>query len=271
MYKIDYHTHAKFSFDSTAEYLDQFNAAKKRGINDIIFTEHCECNLKSATPPGVPIRPLFDHEGYWNYIKNFRATSGLDFGIGLELGQANQEPERAKAVLESHEWDFIICSLHNMRDEYDFSLLNYHERDVEKTFSDYLSELYEIAEQNLFCVLGHIYYPLRYIRIQGVDFDHTKFDAEMAQILKLTAQNGKGIEINISSKSYDKSQKDRDFILRYVKMFRDLGGEIITTGSDGHNPDAVGQNITDANEILKEAGFKYISKFRKRKPTFEKI
>ena len=54
-------------------------------------------------------------------------------------------------------------------------------------------------------------------------------------------------------------------------MFRDLGGEIITTGSDGHTPDAVGKNIEDATEILKEAGFKYVSRFRKMKPTFERI
>lgn len=271
MYKVDYHVHAKFSFDSTTEYLDQFNAAKEKGINDIIFTEHCECNLESATPPEMPIRPLFDHEGYWNYIKNFRDTSGLDFGIGLELGQANQEPERAKMILESHEWDFIICSLHNMRKEYDFSLLNYPERDIDKTFRDYLMEIYEIAEQNLFCVLGHIYYPLRYIKAQGFDLDYKKYDAEMAQILKLVAQNGKGIEINISEKSYNKSKEDWNFHLRYTKMFRELGGEIMTTGSDGHTPDAVGKNIDDATEIMKEAGFKYVSKFRKMKPTFEKI
>jgi len=271
MYRVDYHTHAKFSFDSTSEYIDEYNSAKEKGINDLIFTEHCECNEKSATPPGMKERPLFDHEGYWNYIKNFKDTSGLDFGIGLEMGQMNQNIERANNVLNSHEWDFIIGSLHNMRDEYDFSLLNYRERDVEKTFRDYLAELYEITEFNKFCVLGHIYYPLRYINAQGVEFDYKKYDAEMAQILKLAAQNGKGIEINISEKSYNKSKADWNFHLRYAKMFRELGGEIITTGSDGHNPDAVGKNIADAAEILKEAGFKYVSRFRKTKPTFEKI
>ena len=271
MYKIDYHTHGKFSFDSTDEYMDEYNAAKEKGINDLIFTEHCECNLKSATPPGVKERPLFDHEGYWNCIKNFRDTSGLDFGIGLEMGQITQNLERAENILASHEWDFIIASLHNMKDEYDFSLLKYGERDIDKTFRDYLAELYEITESNKFCVLGHIYYPLRYIKAQGFELDYTKYDAEMAQILKLAAQNGKGIEINISEKSYNKSKEDWLFHLRYTKIFRDLGGEIITTGSDGHNPDAVGKNIDDATEILKEAGFRYVSKFRKMKPTFEKI
>ena len=271
MYKIDYHIHAKFSFDSVSEYEDQFAAAKAKGINDIIFTEHCECNLKSATPPGVKERPIFDHEGYWNYIKNLRDTSGLDFGIGLEVGQSTQNPERAKMILASHEWDFIIGSLHNMKEEYDFSQLKYHERDVDETFRRYLTELYEIAERNDFCVLGHIYYPLRYIKAQGIEFDYTKYEADMADIFRCVIKNGKGIEININAKSYDKSKQDWDFHLRYAKMFRELGGEIITTGSDGHNPDAVGENIADATEILKEAGFRYVPKYRKMKPIFEKI
>ncbi len=271
MYKIDYHIHAKFSFDSVSEYEDQFASAKAKGINDIIFTEHCECNLKSATPPGVKERPIFDHEGYWNYIKNLRDTSGLDFGIGLEVGQSTQNPERAKMILSGHEWDFVIASLHNMRDEYDFSQLNYLERDVKKTFKNYLSELYEIAAINNFSVLGHVYYPLRYIKAQGIDLDYTRYEAEMADIFRLVISNGKGIEVNINAKGYNGSKEDRAFHLRYVKMFRELGGEIITTGSDGHNPAAVGENIGDATEILKEAGFRYVPRFRKMKPVFEKI
>ncbi len=269
MYRIDYHTHAKCSFDSKSEIADEVLAARARGINDIICTEHCECNLKSATPPGVPERPVFDHEGYWAYAKEVRDTNDFDFGIGLEIGQSTQNPERAAAILASHEWDFIIGSLHNMRDEYDFSQLNYRERDVDKTFRDYLAQLYEITEMNNFCVLGHIYYPLRYIKAQGIDFDHTKYEAEMADIFRLAISNGKGIEINV--KGFDADKGDREFHLRYAKIFRELGGEIVTTGSDGHNPDAVGKNIEDASEILKEAGFRYISRFRKMKPTFERL
>lgn len=271
MYRIDYHTHAKYSFDSKTEIPDLVAAAKEKGLSDVICTEHCECNLKSATPPGVPERPIFDHEGYWAYAKSVRDTYGLDFGIGLEIGQSTQNPERAANILASHEWDFIIASLHNMRDEYDFSQLNYSERDVDKTFRDYLAELYEITEINNFCVLGHIYYPLRYIKAQGIDLDHTKYEAELADIFRLAISNGKGIEININPKGYNGSKEDYEFHLRYVKMFRELGGEIITTGSDGHTPDAVGKNIEDATEILKEAGFRYVPKFRKMKPIFERI
>ena len=271
MYKLDYHTHAKFSFDSKTTLPELVEAARSKGINDVICTEHCECNLISATPPGVPERPIFDHEGYWSYAKNVRDTEGYDFGIGLEIGQPTQNPERAKDILASHEWDFIIGSLHNIKNEYDFSQLKYSERDIEQLFKNYLSELYEIAEMNCFCVLGHIYYPLRYIKAQGFDFDYTKYDSELSDIFQTVIKNGKGIEININPKSYDGSKADRNFHLRYVKMFRDLGGEIITTGSDGHTPDAVGKNIEDATEILKEAGFKYVSRFRKMKPTFERI
>ena len=75
----------------------------------------------------------------------------------------------------------------------------------------------------------------------------------------------------VNLKGFEPSKNNLIPNLKYIKMFRDLGGEIITVGSDGHDNDAVGKYVTEATEIVKEAGFNYVAKFRKMKPTFERI
>ena len=255
--------------DSEADPLEEILAAKSRGIDDLIFTDHCDCNYELATLPGMDPWPFLEVEEYWKYMNDLRNTSGYDFGIGVEIGQSTQELERANGVIASHEWDFVIGSLHNMKHDYDFSLIDYSTRDVDKTFRDYFEELYDTAKINNFSVLGHLYYPIRYVLAQGLELDLSKYDAEMHDILKVVAQNGKGIEVNL--KGFDPAKGNLIPNLKYVKMFREVGGEIITVGSDGHTPDAVGQYVTEATEMIKEAGFNYVSKFRKMKPTFERI
>lgn len=255
--------------DSEADPLEEILAAKSRGIDDLIFTDHCDCNYELATLPGMDPWPFLEVEEYWKYMNNLRNTSGYDFGIGVEIGQSTQALERANGVISSHEWDFVIGSLHNMKNDYDFSLIDYSTRNVDKTFKDYFEELYDTAKINNFSVLGHLYYPIRYVLAQGLELDLSKYDAEMHDILKVVAQNGKGIEVNL--KGFDPAKGNLIPNLKYVKMFREVGGEIITVGSDGHTPDAVGQYVTEATEMIKEAGFNYVSKFRKMKPTFERI
>lgn len=255
--------------DSEADPLEEILAAKSRGIDDLIFTDHCDCNYELATLPGMDPWPFLEVEEYWKYMNDLRNTSGYDFGIGVEIGQSTQALERANGVIASHEWDFVIGSLHNMKNDYDFSLIDYSTRNVDKTFKDYFEELYDTAKINNFSVLGHLYYPIRYVLAQGLELDLSKYDAEMHDILKVVAQNGKGIEVNL--KGFDPAKGNLIPNLKYVKMFREVGGEIITVGSDGHTPDAVGQYVTEATEMIKEAGFNYVSKFRKMKPTFERI
>ena len=53
-----------------------------------------------------------------------------------------------------------------------------------------------------------------------------------------------------------------------IKRYRELGGEIITIGSDGHAPEQIAYNFEKVPEILKEAGFKYFTVFRERRPEF---
>lgn len=68
-------------------------------------------------------------------------------------------------------------------------------------------------------------------------------------------QDGKGIEINTSSHRY--GLKDSTPSKDILKLYKELGGKIITIGSDSHKPEHLGAYIDEAKELLKEIGFDF--------------
>ena len=113
-------------------------------------------------------------------------------------------------------------------------------------------------------------YPLRYITGKHkIRVDLRRYDDKIEEILRLTAQNGRAIEINTSG-LYG-ALRDTMPPLCYVKRYRELGGEYITLGSDAHSADALGRGIDSGMEMLLEAGFSYFTFYKERHPLQFKI
>ena len=89
------------------------------------------------------------------------------------------------------------------------------------------------------------------------------------EILKLLINNGKGLEINTSSFKYGTGTwlPRRSILSRYLN----LGGEILTFGSDAHDPFYYQYHFNDAVEFARSIGFRYYCKFHQRKPEFCKL
>ena len=85
--------------------------------------------------------------------------------------------------------------------------------------------------------------------------------------MKILAENGRGLEINTSG-----VDKVGDFLptIDFLQRFRELGGEIVTVGTDAHTADRVGQYIPDALALAKEV-FGHVCTYEKRKPVFHKL
>ena len=86
------------------------------------------------------------------------------------------------------------------------------------------------------------------------------------EILKMIIYDGKGIELNTSSFRYKMSCTCPSEEI--LQMYRELGGEILTMGSDAHTPDKLTDHFDYAAEYLQSLGFKYLASFNKRKPSF---
>lgn len=93
-----------------------------------------------------------------------------------------------------------------------------------------------------------------------------EYEDIIKEIFATLIKNGKGIEINTSGLRQKIGKPLPD--LYYVKMFREMGGEILTIGSDAHCTADLGKGINEGIEIAKQAGFDKVAFFKKRTPQF---
>ena len=87
------------------------------------------------------------------------------------------------------------------------------------------------------------------------------------EILKLLVAKNIGMEVNSSG-----VDRAGTFLpsAEYLRRFKELGGSIVTIGSDAHDPGRVGQYAPQALQILGDI-FGHVCTFRQREPVFHKL
>ncbi|MBR2742391.1 MAG: histidinol-phosphatase HisJ family protein [Clostridia bacterium] len=264
MYLIDYHTHSHNSFDGYISVDRIVSRAVELGIRELAVTDHYECS-DLRTPMA------YDFEKSEGEIVEARKKYGdkIKLLYGVELGQMHFEPELCKLFCARNRFDFVIGSVHNLKNDLDLYFVEYDAENSKSLFDEYLSELYALAANADYDVLGHITYPLRYIKRDGQAIDLNDWAGRLDEILKAVIDRGRGIEVNTSGLGGLLGDTMPPFSL--IKRYRELGGEIITAGSDAHKRAHVGSGIEEALKMIREAGFEYITTFEQRKPSFVKI
>jgi histidinol-phosphatase (PHP family) len=194
----------------------------------------------------------------------------LEISMGVELGEGNHDLPLAQKVVSRGSLDFVIGSLHRQRERKDYYYLDYEREDLDSVMRGYYRELRELVRDGCFDVVGHINYQTRYMNAATrARLDLSVYYDVLREILGDAARAGKGIEINSSG-----LWRGMGFTLptlEVVKMFRDAGGEIVTTGSDAHRAEHVGLKLDGAVECLKAAGFRRYAFFKGRKPVFHDV
>ena len=280
MQLIDCHTHTQFSMDSEADINAMIKKAKELNLAAYAITDHCECNCWYPKEH-YENTELFD---YFNYKDDFEASLSAvtelkekysDFNLicGTELGQPLADLEIAEKCIADSRLDFVISSVHQIKDEKDFFYINYYHMstaEINNLLERYFSEVYELCKWGKFDVLGHLTYCLRYMKIRnGITPNMKLFDEIIAESLRTLADKGKGIEINTSGIRQGFGTTFPS--LKYIKLLREFGGKIISIGSDAHKVRDLGAHIAEGTELAKAAGFSEICYFKKRQPVFIKI
>ena len=263
MYLVDYHTHSCCSPDSTARLEDMAAAALCAGLAELCTTDHCDLQQEDGSA-----LPFWD----WSPIlSQYEAASaalhGSDFWLllGLELGGAHTDPKRAGELISGAPLDFILGSVHNLSPSAggrDFFFLDYPTvENCHTVLDDYFSSLLDLAPLPHYDALGHIIYPLRYMNGRsGHNITLDPWSEQLDMLLKTVIHTGHAIEVNTHTGR--EIQDWRPILARY----RALGGELITVGSDAHNPSHVGKGIPQSLELLRETGFRWLTVYRQRLP-----
>ena len=267
----DCHTHCRCSVDSETPPEAMAQAALDRGLEALCITDHVELQ----DDWGHPAPDMFD----WAPIREAHEALVRDFGdrltlpLGAELGGAALDWAKADRWLDAMpDMDFVITSVHRVSDRLggvDQCFTDaFTQEKLPDLLEDYFGEVLATVRWGRFSVLGHLTLPDRYAQRRGglppVDF--TPYREQIDQILRLLVETGRGLELN-TDRGSPPIMPQKDILARY----RELGGEIITVGSDAHTPEYVGAGIPEGRALLRELGFRYVCTFRALEPVFHKL
>lgn len=284
----DYHLHCEYSDDSNEPMENQIQKAITLGLDEMCFTDHVDYGIKRDwdDPEGIIIRHAIEHGkevdlvlANVNYPKYFEAlnmyqkkyASSISIKKGLEFGIQSITVDAYEKLYASYQddLDFVLFSMHQVNN-LEFWTQDFQKGKTQKEYNDeYYKEIYQTMQLfHHYSCLAHLDLLARYDENGIYPFENEK--DIIAEILKYAIRDGKGIEINTSSWKY--GLKDTQPSRAILKLYKDLGGKIITVGSDAHETKYLASHIKDAYAILKnEIGINEICTFDHMQPIFHKI
>lgn len=263
----DTHLHTRFSGDSEADPGEMIRRAREKGLDGICFTDHLDYDY-----PEEPELFLLDLAGYQAEIRSWQARLAGIFPVrfGIELGLQPSAAAKNKRVTSAYPFDFVIGSSHVVHHQDPYYGAFYEGRREEEAYREYFVSILENLRTDVdFDVYGHLDYVVRYGPNKNRDYSYEKYADILDEILRTLVAQGKGLELNTAGFKYGLGHPNptEDILKRY----RELGGEIITLGSDGHAPEHLAYAFERVPELLKQAGFSYYTVFTRRKPTFIRL
>lgn len=267
--KADFHMHTSFSSDSDTTPEDMVRGAIEKGLQTICITDHYDKDFP-MTPGGEEF--AFDMESYVKEIRRLKELykDSIDIRMGIEIGLQPHLGDFYHVLINAYPFDFVIGSVHviDHLDPY------YGEYFIGKEDEDAYRQAFEETLENIkvnkdFDVLGHIDYVVRYGKQKAEHYSYQKYADILDEIMKELIRQGKGLELNAAGWKYGLGfcHPHPDVLKRY----RELGGEIITVGADGHKPEHIAYDFSKVSAVLKECGFQYYTEFKERKAYFKHL
>lgn len=259
---FDFHMHSSVSYDGHNTGLEMAQAALRAGMREICFTDHLDYD------PQQRIRMDFDTDAY-NAAYDELDIPGLLIRRGAEFGLLRDNAQTLSQDLQRRHFDFIIGSVHFVEDLDIYFPTFWENKTIEQAERLYLEEVLAcISAHDDFDVLGHLTYiskaqsnPVK----RPVLYESHRALAD--EILRTLAQKGKGLEVNTSG-----MRTSGVFLptADYLRRFKELGGKVVTVGSDSHDTQRAGEYCKEAAEMVLQI-FGYVCTFADRSPVFHRI
>ena len=273
----DYHVHTEFSDDSVYPMEDVIRDAVKMGMDEICITDHVDYGVKTDWEEGTEIqyrrgdpRTKVEYPRSLEKIWRLREEYGgkITIRTGMEFGVQTHTIPQFEALFARYPFDFIILSIHQVEDK-EFWTQDFQRGRSQKEYNErYYQEMLDVVKAyKNYSVLGHMDLIKRYDEAGIYPFGEV--EPMIREILKVVIADGKGIELNTSFHRYGLAEPMPSMDI--FRLYRELGGEIVTIGSDSHKPEHLGAYIGEGKEILKEAGFARFCTFENMKPVFHEL
>lgn len=261
----DCHVHTNISHDGISTYEDYIKIAKQKGVDEITFTEHWD----DYTGLKTKLKTLDISKYREEYLK-YKNDVVLKTNFGIEIGLQPDIIQKIKTIVDEYPFDFIIGSSHitckkdMAKDKSFFDCFSRRE-----AYLYYFKEVLEnIKVCDKFDVYGHLDYVVRYGGYAENKIDYKEFKEILDEILLCLIKKDKGIEINTSGIRYGLNNPHPNIDI--IRRYKELGGKIITMGSDAHKIDDLAKDFDVAFNILEKVGFSEIAVYHNRIPDFYK-
>lgn len=258
--KADYHIHTHYSDDSNYQMEEVVKDAIDLHLQEICFTDHVDYDVKNHIVDKQEVDyPNFF--GEYERVKNLYKDK-ITIKVGLEFGVQLHTMNRYVDDMKKYPIDFVLLSCHQIENK-ELWLNEYQKDKTQIEYNrGYYEYLYQLVDQfDDFSVLGHLDVIKRYDN-NGVLDDEYVIDI-IEKILKRVIEKGKGIEVNTSSYRYN--LPDLTPSTRILKLYYDLGGRILTMGSDTHKIEHLKDHFEEIILQLKAIGFTELYTFEKMK------
>lgn len=260
---FDYHMHSTVSFDGHSPAPEMAMAAKTMGLKEICFTDHLDYD-----PLGPIDKYTFDTDVY-NAAYDHLDVPGIKIRKGMEFGMLPDNADRLQLDLQRRSFDFVIGSVHIAQDLDIYFEPYWRDKTIDQAERIHLEQTLSCVQaHDEFDVLGHMTYISKVghnPQKRPVDYDAYRelVDAIFMELIR----KDKGLEVNTSGVAVCGQVLPHDV---YLRRFKELGGKIVTVGSDAHDTKRVGEYCNDVCDMLKDI-FGYVCTFENRQPIFHRL
>ncbi|MDE7298886.1 MAG: histidinol-phosphatase HisJ family protein [Lachnospiraceae bacterium] len=271
MITADFHTHTAFSSDSEAAPELMIEQAIRLGLKMLCITDHYD----HLFPEQYELSFVFDMDAWFDrlaecrekYRGQIKLLAGVELGLRDEPDVLPQCADFYRALAARYPFDFIIGSTHVLAHLDPYYPEYWETRGAAEGMDAWFAAVETgIRSYDSFQVYGHLDYLVRYLPGDRKNYRFSDYADRIDVILRLLIEQGRGLELNTAGWRYGLpfAHPRPEILARY----RELGGEILTIGSDAHAPEQLAHAFDRARELLLSLGFRYYTVFRERRPEF---
>ncbi|MCR4902480.1 MAG: histidinol-phosphatase HisJ family protein [Butyrivibrio sp.] len=267
----DFHLHSEHSEDSTAPMKSMIEKGIELGLLSMCFTEHMDIDYPEC--PDLPAGSFILNTD--SYRRDFLANKEIykdriDLHFGVELGLQPHIVSENINFIEKNDFEFIIASTHIINHTDPYYPEFWKDKSDKKVFEEYFKEsLTNIKLFKNYDVYGHLDYVVRYAPEKDANYSVADYRDLLDELLKTIIYDGKGLDLN--TKALYSGMKEPNPCRSILKRYKELGGEIITIGSDAHKPSDLAGRFDLISDLATECGFDYYCTFADRKAAYHKF
>jgi histidinol-phosphatase (PHP family) len=253
MLKIDYHLHSSVSADAHTNPDALVKKAIARGYEEIAITDHFDLLPSEISTYGVP--------SYRQYIQMLESLQArypeIHITSGMEAGELHRVKDLLMGIIAVQKPDLLIGSIHVLSTGKNISV-PFSQPLTDAEIQDYYQENLHLVQSGDFQVLGHLgIYKRYYHQHPGAE---DKYNELVAAIFEEMIKRDIALEINYSG--LRKTLKSLIPEIPHLKLYLELGGKLLTLGSDAHTLAHFDDKYQQAIHLIRDLGVKSLARRR---------